>query len=72
MKDFEDFSEYFPAAYGRIVEEVRNSVEKDIVEETTFGMDCKDYHLLYLMVGKISAETTVAVLREYHRWLSEK
>lgn len=72
MKDFEEFAEFFPSAYGRIVESVRNSVEEEISKDATFNLSGKDYHLLYLMVGKISVETTIEVLREYHRWLSEE
>ncbi len=71
MKDFSEFSEYFPAKYGAIVESVRQSVENNIVDKTSFNMDPKDLTLLYLTIGKISIETSMLVLESYHKWLTE-
>ena len=72
MKNFDDFYEYFPASYGAIVEHVRQSVENQIGDEKMTSLSPKDYALLQLMIGKISIETTLEVLRAYHKWVSEE
>lgn len=71
MKDFNDFSDYFHAEYGSIVEAVRESVENSIVDKTSFNMNPKDLSLLYLIIGKISVETSMKVLESYHKWITE-